>query len=254
MSILLDVRKVTMHFGGVEALTDVSFQVRKGEFLGLIGPNGAGKTTMLRVITGQANPQSAEIVLAGKDISGLATHQRMRIGLAMTHQIVRPFKSMTLRDNVALAVGHRRVRHVLKAMVSLDRADERGRAEEYLAMVGIGEHADQPVTGQPLGILKRLEAARALALEPTLLLLDEPLAGLNSVEAGRLADVISEINGKGLTIVIIEHNLGEVMRICDRLVVLDNGRKIAQGEPREVMSDPKVRAAYVGREEADAAA
>ncbi len=254
MSALLDVRQVTMHYGGVKALTDVSFNVNEGEFLGLIGPNGAGKTTMLRVITGQANPQSAQINLAGRDLGRLSTHRRMRRGLAMTHQIVRPFKSMTLKDNVALAVGHRRIRNVLKAMVSLDRGPERKRAGEFLAMIGIEDHADQSVTGQPLGILKRLEVARALALEPTLLLLDEPLAGLNSVEAGRLADTISGINKQGLTIVMIEHNLGEVLRVSDRLVVLGNGRCIAEGEARAVMRDPKVRAAYVGKEEADAAA
>ncbi len=254
MSVLLDVRNVTMHYGGVQALTDVSFDVREGEFLGLIGPNGAGKTTMLKVITGMASPQSARIILGGRDISGLPTHRRMRMGLALTHQIVRPFKSMTLRDNVALAVGHRRFRHVLRALASPDRGGERERAGEFLAMVGIEAHAEQPVTGQPLGILKRLEVARALALEPTLLLLDEPLAGLNNVEAGRLADTVLEINKKGLTIVMIEHNLGEVLRVSDRLVVLDNGRRIALGEPQTVMRDPRVRAAYVGRDETDAAA
>ncbi len=254
MSVLLDVRNVTMHFGGVHALTDVSFQVRQGEFLSLIGPNGAGKTTMLRAIIGMVNPQSAAITLAGRIISGLPTHRRAQLGLALTNQIVRPFRSMTILDNVALAVGHRRIKRVARAIVSLGRAKEREKAREFLEMVGIGQHADQTVPGQPLGVLKRLEVARALALEPRLLLLDEPLAGLNHIEAERLADTIAQINREGLTIVMIEHNLGEVLRVSQRLIVLDNGFKIAEGDPQTVMRMPGVRAAYVGKEESHAAA
>jgi len=254
MSPLLDVRDVTMHFGGVHALTDVSFQVQGGEFLCLIGPNGAGKTTLIKAITGMVSPQSARITLGGREISNLPTHRRIRLGLALTHQIVRPFHSMNLLDNVALSAGHRRIRNVVKAMFTSSRSEERARARDYLDLVGIASHAEQPVTGQPLGVLKRLEVARALALEPRLLLLDEPLAGLNHVEAARLAGTIARINAEGLTVVMIEHNLGEVMRIGQRLVVLDNGRKIAEGGPREVMRMPHVRAAYVGKEETNAAA
>lgn len=254
MSVLLNVENVTMHFGGVHALTDVSFQVMQGEFLSLIGPNGAGKTTMLRAITGVVTPQFAQIELGGVQLIGLPIHKRARLGMAMTNQIVKPFATMTLLDNVALAAGHRRIATVLRAVSSVGKVAERKKAQELLDMLGIGEHAQEGIHGQPLGVLKRLEVARALALEPKLLLLDEPLAGLNHIEAARLADVIVEINNQGLTVVMIEHNLGEVLRVSGRLVVLDNGRKIAEGDPQEVMRKPKVRAAYVGREAEDAAA
>lgn len=254
MSVLLNVENVTMHFGGVHALTDVSFQVMQGEFLSLIGPNGAGKTTMLRAITGVVTPQQAKVELGGTSIVGLPIHKRARLGMAMTNQIVKPFATMTLLDNVALAAGHRRFATVLKAVSSVGKVAERKKAMELLDMLGIGEHAQEEIKGQPLGVLKRLEVARALALEPKLLLLDEPLAGLNHIEAARLADTIVEINKQGLTVVMIEHNLGEVLRVSGRLVVFDNGRKIAEGNPQEVMRLPRVRAAYVGKEAEDVTA
>jgi branched-chain amino acid transport system ATP-binding protein len=154
---------------------------------------------------------------------------------------------MTLKDNVALAVGHRRIRNIWAALLSSGRQKEHERSMELLKLVGIEDHANEKVTGQPLGILKRLEVARALALEPQLLLLDEPLAGLNHIEAQRLADTLVMINRKRMTLVMIEHNLSQVMRVGHRLVVLDNGRKIAEGSPDKVMQMPHVRAAYVGK-------
>lgn len=254
MSTLLDVSGVCVRFGGVQALEDVSFTVEQGELLSLIGPNGAGKTTLLKVITGIVRPQQASILLAGRNITRLPTHRRIRLGMALTHQIVRPFKSMTIQDNAALAAGRARVDRALKAMVSFDRRKERQKARELLGRLGIGALADEKVTGQPLGVIKRLEVARALALSPKLLFLDEPLAGLNSAEARRLADTISSINAEGLTVLMIEHNLGEVLRVSHRMIVLDNGKKIAEGDPRDVMRDPQVRVAYVGKENVHAAA
>ncbi|MDJ0781642.1 MAG: ABC transporter ATP-binding protein [Desulfosarcinaceae bacterium] len=253
MKPLLEVADLTLHFGGVKALTDVSFAVREKEFLCLIGPNGAGKTTLLKSILGIVQPQQAEIRLAGRSITHLPTHRRIRLGLALTHQIVRPFTCMTVRDNVALAAGHQRLQRVLGALVHLDRRSERAKAAAFLERVGIGDYMDHPVAGLPLGVLKRLEVARALALSPRLLLLDEPLAGLNHVEAGRLADTVAEINQGGMTVVMIEHNLSEVLRVAQRLVVLDNGAKIAEGDPRQVLLMPTVQAAYLG-EETDIAA
>jgi branched-chain amino acid transport system ATP-binding protein len=253
MDVILEVRNVTVRFGGVVALEDVSFKVNTGEFLCLIGPNGAGKTTMMKAVTGIIKPQSAQVLLAGKDISNLPTHKRARLGLALTHQIVRPFHSMTVLDNVALAAGHRRIGRVLKSMISLDRTAEREQARKYLELVGIQNVSQSSVVGLPLGVTKRLEVARALALDPKILLLDEPLAGLNSVEAARLADTVADINRQGITVVMIEHNLGEVLRVGQRLVVLDNSRKIADGAPLEVMKNPTVRTAYVGKERVNAA-
>jgi branched-chain amino acid transport system ATP-binding protein len=254
MGIILDISNVTVRFGGVKALDNVSFKVDRGEFLCIIGPNGAGKTTMMRAITGIIKPQKAQVVLAGRDITNLPTYKKTRLGLALTHQIVKPFHSMSVLDNVALTAGHRIIGRIFMSMVALDRSAARNQARKYLELVGIENVGPKSAAGQPLGVAKRLEVARALALNPKVLLLDEPLAGLNSIEAARLADTVADINRQGLTVVMIEHNLGEVLRVGRRLVVLDNGRKIAEGRPAEVMRDATVRAAYVGKERQHAAA
>ncbi len=246
MTVMLLAESVTVKFGGVTALEDVHMDVKQGEFLSLIGPNGAGKTTLLNTITGIVTPVSASLKLGNKDISNLATHKRIRLGIALTHQIVRPFKSMTVQENVAFAAGFKKVRKVIPSLITINRAPEKKKAMEFLEMVNIAQYRDQEVFKLPLGVLKRLEVARALAVEPQILLLDEPLAGLNSQEAGKLADTVKSISKQGMTIVMIEHNLREVLRVSDRLHVLDNGRNLAQGEPKAVMNRPEVRAAYLG--------
>jgi branched-chain amino acid transport system ATP-binding protein len=243
---LLAVSGVTVRFGGLTAIDNVSFDVRPGELLGLIGPNGAGKTTMLRAITGVVRATEGEVMLAGESLNGLPIHKRIQKGLSLSQQLVKPFREISVLDNVALAAGTARTRSPLKALMHVSQKDEADVGRAMLERVGIAACADQKPGIQPLGILKRLEMARALALKPRLLLLDEPLAGLNSKEASALANTIADINRQGVTIILIEHNLSEVMRICQRLVVLDNGRKIADGEPRAVMNDAAVRAAYLG--------
>ncbi|MBU1340670.1 MAG: ABC transporter ATP-binding protein [Proteobacteria bacterium] len=246
MAAILLAESVTVRFGGVTALKDVCLRVEKGEFLSLIGPNGAGKTTLLNTITGIVTPEKASLKLGNKDISNLSTHKRIQLGLALTHQIVRPFRSMTVLENVAFAAGFKKLRNIFPSLITLNRSPEKKKALEFLEMVGITQYKAQQVSKLPLGVLKRLEVARALAIEPQILLLDEPLAGLNSQEAGKLADTIKSISKQGMTIVMIEHNLSEVLRVSDRLHVLDNGKDLAQGDPRVVMSKPEVRTAYLG--------
>lgn len=243
---LLRVSNVTVRFGGLTAIDSVSFDVFAGELLGLIGPNGAGKTTMLRSITGVVRPTEGDVSLEGSSLSGLSIDRRVRLGLALSQQLVKPLRNISVIDNVALAAGAAKTVSPLRALLNRSQAVEREQAMVMLERVGIARHADESPAIQPLGVLKRLEMARALAQSPRLLLLDEPLAGLNTKEAHSLADTIADINAQGVTIVLIEHNLGEVMRICKRLVVLDNGRRIAEGDPRAVMNDPAVRSAYLG--------
>jgi branched-chain amino acid transport system ATP-binding protein len=250
---LLEIEGITVRFGGVSALDDVSFAVTEGELLGLIGPNGAGKTTMLKAVTGVVTPERGRIRLGGHDLAGLPPHRRIRLGLALSQQLIRPFRSLSVVDNVALAAGRARTRSPWVALNHLDRGPARARALELLRLVGIADAAGIAPGNLPLGHLKRLELARALALEPQLLLLDEPLAGLNQVEAAQLADTIMALNREGRTVILIEHNLGEVLRICRRLVVLDNGRKLADGAPHAVIADRSVRAAYLGEGENAAA-
>lgn len=247
MSAILEVSKVTVAFGGVHAVENVSFQLRRGELLGLIGPNGAGKTTTLRAVTGVIRPDAGTVVLDGTDVTPAGIVERVRAGLGMSQQIVRPFREMSAEENVALASGWRRTQSPLRALFSVGRAGELSEARKLLEMLGIAQAAQSSPATLPLGMLKRLEMARALALRPKVLLLDEPLAGLNQKEAHALAETIRGlVTAHSLSVVLIEHNLSEVLRICDRLVVLDNGRTLAEGDPRGVMSRPEVRAAYLG--------
>lgn len=246
MQPLLSVKNVTVRFGGLTAVDNVSFDVRPGELLGLIGPNGAGKTTVINAIVGVVRPTLGGIFLEELALNALPIDARIRAGLALSQQLVKPFRKMSVQDNVAFAAASRKTRTPATALLHVDARLERQSALDALTQVGIATYADQSPKTQPLGILKRLEMARALALKPKLLLLDEPLAGLNSGEARALAQTIAEVNRQGMTIIMIEHNLSEVMRICQRLVVLDNGCKIADALPRDAMSDPAVQMAYLG--------
>lgn len=244
---VLEISGLSVTFGGVVALADVTFSLHDGELLGLIGPNGAGKTTVMRSITGVVRPGRGVIRLGGRVLGPLPTHMRIRAGLGLSQQLTRPFHEMTALDNVAFAAGMEWTRHPLRAMFASDRSAQQQEALRLLRLVGIEDAAARMPDTMPLGYLKRLEMARALALKPRLLLLDEPLAGLNHGEAAQLADTIVALNAQGLAIMLIEHNLGEVARICSRLVVLDNGRVLADGPTAAVLGDEAVRDAYLGR-------
>jgi branched-chain amino acid transport system ATP-binding protein len=237
---------LAIRFGGVQAVDGVSFAVEQGDFVGLIGPNGAGKTTLIRIIAGILHPDRGRVRLSGVDVTADATAARVRRGLSLTHQIVRPFREMTVLDNVVLGAGYRRTSNPFRAMLHTDRRREIERAAHILAQVGLAGSENKPAGSLPLGQMKRLEVARALAVDPQVILLDEPLAGLNHAEASKQVETIAEVHGRGITVVLVEHNLEEVMRICRRLIVLNNGKVIGDGRPREVMADPVVHDAYVG--------
>jgi branched-chain amino acid transport system ATP-binding protein len=254
MTAALDVTGVAIRFGGVQAVAGVSFSVARGEIAGLIGPNGAGKTTLLRIIAGILAPDAGRVTISGTDVTRAPTEQRIRRGLAITHQIVRPFRSMTVLENVTLAAGHRLTANPFRALLRHRRDAEEARSRDILASVGLAGTERKPAGALPLGQLKRLEVARALAVQPVLMLLDEPLAGLNHSEATQQVDVIAGINAKGITTVLVEHNLAEVMRVCRRLLVLDQGKIIADGTPDNVMADAAVREAYLGKGPEHAAA
>lgn len=243
---MLEARNLSIRFGGMCAVDDVSFRIRPGELVGLVGPNGAGKTTLLRLLTGVLAPGGGQVHLLGQDVTRVPIHRRARLGCVLTHQIVRPFREMSLLDNVTLAAGHTLTRRPWRALTSVDTTAARASARTWLESVGIADAADKPARTVPLGYLKRLQVAMALALEPKLLLLDEPLAGLNYHEAARFADLLAGLNRGGLTLLLVEHNLGEVLRVARRLLVLEAGRLLAEGDPREVMSRPEVRQAYLG--------
>jgi branched-chain amino acid transport system ATP-binding protein len=246
MSVALQLEEVAIRFGGVQAVAGVSFVVETGDFVGLIGPNGAGKTTLIRIIAGLLRPDRGKVLLGGVDTTGDTTAERVRRGLALTHQIARPFREMTVLDNVVLGAGYRHTQNPFRALLGVTRRRESERAVGILAQVGLAGTERKFAASLPLGQMKRLELARALAVDPKLILLDEPLAGLNHTEAAKQIEVIAEVHRRGTAVVLVEHNLEQVMRISRRLIVLNNGRVIGDGEPHEVMSDPVVRDAYLG--------
>ena len=247
---LLRVDSVTMRFGGVVAVEDVSLEVDEGELLGFIGPNGAGKTTLMRIVTGVLRPQRGRVIFRGEDVTRWSTDRRVRAGLALAQQIVRPLESLTLTDNVALAAGAHRMKSPLATLLRTNRKTERAKARELLEFVGLRDAGGAMPDELPLGDLKRLEVARALALEPKLLLLDEPLAGLNQVEASAMADLIASLVIDRRGVVLIEHNIREVARLCPRIYVQDNGRYLMDGTAGEVLESPELRRAYLGGEQA----
>jgi len=233
---MLEVRGVSRFFGGLAALTDVSFSLEQGEILAVIGPNGAGKTTLFNVINGFYPASKGEVLFRGTRISGLQPHKVCRFGIARTFQVVKPLQRMTVLDNVIASA-------FLKAP---KRAEAEALAIEMLKFTNLYDDRDVISKGLPLGKRKRLEIARALATQPEVILLDESFAGLNPTELNESIEIIKKIRGKGITIMIIEHHMKVIMAISDRIVVLNYGEKIAEGTPEETRNNKLVVEAYLG--------
>ncbi|WP_028575850.1 ABC transporter ATP-binding protein [Desulfonatronovibrio hydrogenovorans] len=258
---ILDIDSLTMRFGGLLALADVSFHVKHREILGLIGPNGAGKSTMFNCISGVLKPTSGNMHFQVEDknirINGYKPEKMTYLGVARTFQNIRLFSALTVLDNVRIG-RHCRTKANFFGSVFRTRSQKQEEQEivdqsmEWLKFVGLEKFAFYPAASLSYGFQRKLEIARSLATEPRLLLLDEPAAGMNPKETRALTELIHRISDLGITVILIEHDMKLVMTICKRLVVLDHGIKIAQGGPREIRENPKVIEAYLGRGAADA--
>jgi len=251
---LLAAEALAKEFGGVRAVDDVSFAVEPGSVFSIIGPNGAGKTTLLNVLTGIYRPSGGRVLFDGTDVTGQPPHRYARRGIARTFQNLAVFGNMTALENVMVGRTLHQRAGLAASMLRLpaaarDDAACREEARRWMEFAGLGEWMEADADAMPYGALKRLEVARALAAQPRLLLLDEPAAGLNQTEAAALATLIDKLRDTGLTVVLVEHNMRLVMAVSDRIVVLDYGRKLAEGDAASVASDPRVIEAYLGASE-----
>lgn len=251
---ILEAAGIRKEFGGLIALNDVDFGVRRGSITAVIGPNGAGKTTLINVMTGVTTPTSGAIALNGSTISGLKSHDIARLGIARTFQTAQVFGAMTVLENVMVGRHTKTSSGMLASALSLGRMrreerEIRDKAIYYLDMVGLGDLAHQPAASVPIGMQRLLEIGRALAVEPVLMLLDEPAAGLNTQETRALGQLIGAIRDKGITVIIVEHDMELVMDIADEILVLNFGSRLAWGTPEQIQANTEVIEVYLGRDE-----
>ena len=250
---LLEVHELEKAFGGVAAISDLSFAVPEGEIYAVIGPNGAGKTTLFNMLSGVYVPSAGEVRFAGASLAGLGPHQVAARGIKRTFQNLQIFFNMTALENVMVGCHLRTHSGLFAAALRLPRVrreerEVRAWAREALDFCGLGAIADTPASALPYGQLKKLEIARALVAQPRLLLMDEPAAGLNDTETVELRELVRRIRDRGVTVLLVEHNMGLVMEVSDTVLVLDYGSKLAEGTTSEVQNDPRVIAAYLGGE------
>jgi branched-chain amino acid transport system ATP-binding protein len=249
---LLEVKSLSKDFSGLRALDEVSFTAAAGKILGIIGPNGAGKTTLFNVLSGSYPSTSGEVLFQGRSILRMKPHEVSHLGIGRTFQIVRPFQNLDVETNVLVAFGHRIYPSLWKSAGLCRRPEALEAVHGLLERTGLGPYPRSLAKNLPLGFKKRLEIARALALQPRLLLLDEPSGGLRYEESYQLMELILTLRDQGIGVLLIEHNMQVVMDLCERIVVLDHGSKIAEGSPEEIRANPLVIEAYLGRESEDA--
>ena len=252
---LLSIEGLGISFGGLKAVNDVSFGVKPGEIVSVIGPNGAGKTTLFNMISGVYQPGSGKVMLNGEDVTAMSPHLLARRGMCRTFQNLQIFQSMTVLENTIAGYHLQESGSVLADLLNLPTSRRRAKeaeagARELLKRVGLERAAEREAGGLSYGSLKRVEIARAMALKPKVLLLDEPAAGCNAVETEEIDHLIAEIAASGVAILLVEHDMKMVMRISNHIVVLDHGEKIAEGDPASVSRNPAVIAAYLGAENA----